>query len=388
MQTFARELKPGHWGLSDESATRNVALTARLAGPSGHGSCAHRGGEDQRSRRADPHKHEKAEHSGLGPIETVVRLSYLTEARRTPPYLWTKGAELAAFVVLVSLLLGCGTTNAPSSGTTSRAGFREAVNLGSSINSQDFDGGPSISADGLSLYFVTDRDVVGGGDIWVAVRHSTSEPFGPPTSLGAAVNSSEDEGSPSISADGLELFFDRAPEGRIYVATRSSITAAFGKPQVVNLGRTGCCDGFPDVSADGRELYFCSDRAGGMGGDDIWVTSRPAAGSAFGAAVNLGPTVNAASNDCEASISRDGTTLFFASDRKGGRGGYDIWLSVRGSRSRPFGEPVNAGPQVNSGFSDERPDVTSDGTILYFMSDRRDGLGSFDLWRARRASAA
>jgi len=256
------------------------------------------------------------------------------------------------------------------------------------MNSQDFDGGPSISADGLSLYFVTDRDVVGGGDIWVAVRQSTAEPFGPPASLGAAINSSEDEGAPSISADGLELFFDRAPAGRIYVATRPSITAAFGRPQPVDLGRAGCCDGFPDVSADGRDLYFCSDRPGGLGGDDVWVASRQAAGSPFRAPVNLGPTVNGAANDCEPNISSDGNTLFLASDRKGGSGGYDIWLSTRGSRSKPFGEPANAGRAVNSGFSDERPDIAADGATLYLMSDRRDGLGSFDLWRASRGSAA
>ncbi len=168
------------------------------------------------------------------------------------------GADLAALVVLACLLLGCGTTNVSPSNRPSPAAFRSPVDLGSPVNSQDFDGGPSISADGLSLYFITDRDVVGGGDVWVAIRSSTSEPLGPPESLGAPVNSSEDEGSPSISADGLELFFDRAPDGRIYVATRPSVIATFGGPQVVDLGRTGCCDGFPAVSADGRELYFCS----------------------------------------------------------------------------------------------------------------------------------
>ncbi len=298
------------------------------------------------------------------------------------------GADLAALVVLACLLLGCGTTNVSPSNRPSPAAFRSPVDLGSPVNSQDFDGGPSISADGLSLYFITDRDVVGGGDVWVAIRSSTSEPLGPPESLGAPVNSSEDEGSPSISADGLELFFDRAPDGRIYVATRPSVIATFGRPQVVDLGRTGCCDGFPAVSADGRELYFCSDRPGGFGGDDVWVASRPAAGLPFGAPVNLGPTVNSGSNDCEPGISSDGKTLFFASDRKGGRGGYDIWLSIRGSRSQPFGQPVNAGSQVNTGFSDERPDIASDGATLFFMSDRHDGLGSFDLWRASRGSAA
>src|SRR5438094_9899677 len=102
----------------------------------------------------------------------------------------------------------------------------------------------------------------------MASRTSTAQPFGKPVNLGTTVNASADEGAPSISADGLELFFDRAPDGHIFVAKRSTTTEPFGPPALVDLGNDGCCDGFPDISSDGLELYFCSSRAGRYGGRD------------------------------------------------------------------------------------------------------------------------
>src|SRR6266571_5686389 len=84
------------------------------------------------------------------------------------------------------------------------------VNLGRVVNGPGFDGGPSLSADGRALYFISDRpgSRQGGGDIWVARRRSASAPFAPPQRLGAAVNSQANEGSPSISGDGLLLYFE------------------------------------------------------------------------------------------------------------------------------------------------------------------------------------
>ena len=293
-----------------------------------------------------------------------------------------------AFSGAVCLLVGCGTGHAGLPNASSTATFRDAVNLGPPINSQDFDGGPSLSADGLTLYFVTDRDIVTGGDIWTATRRSAAEPFGQPRNLGSPVNSAADEGSPAISADGLDLFYDRAPDGRIFEARRSIATAPFGKPVIVDLVCSGCRDGFPAVSSDALQLYFCSDRAGGYGGDDVWMATRASTSSPFEPPVNVGPAVNSAANDCEPTISTDGRELFFGSDRKGGSGGDDIWVSSRSSPAQPFRKTVNAGREVNSGFSDQRPYLSPDGATLLFMSDRPGGLGSFDLWQVSRTASS
>jgi Tol biopolymer transport system component len=267
--------------------------------------------------------------------------------------------------------------------------FLGPTNLGPVLNSEGFDGGPSISADGLSLYFVSDRTGgSGGGDILVATRPSTSLPFTKPQNLGSAVNSAANEGAPSISADGLELFFDRAPDGHIFVATRSSVSEPFGKPTSLNLATTQCCDGFPAISGDGLELYFCSNRPGGSGGDDIWVAKRASRSQPFGRPSNLGTATNGSVGDCEPSISKDGLVLFFASDRLGGSGGLDIWVATRASRSESFRRPTNLGPRFNSYFPDERPAISADGLTLYLMSNRPGGSGFFDLWQASRAAGS
>lgn len=292
-----------------------------------------------------------------------------------------------AFMALVAIvpIFGCAGGTAMPSAAPVPPTFGQPENLRPTINSSDFDGGPSVSADELSLYFISDRPPSAGGDIWMAARASASEPFANSQRLGPEVNSPSSEGAPSISADGLELFFDRAPEGHIFVSTRASTSVSFRTAMPLSLGNAVCCDGFPAISADGLELYFCSNRDGGSGGDDIWGAVRPTRSQPFGPPMNLGPIVNSGAGDCEHSISQDGLELFFASDRSGGSGGLDIWVTTRANRSESFRKPTNLGPRFNTLFSDERPAISADGMTLYFISNRPGGSGFFDLWEARRA---
>ncbi|HEY3196199.1 MAG TPA: hypothetical protein VGK42_13270 [Candidatus Dormibacteraeota bacterium] len=258
-------------------------------------------------------------------------------------------------------------------------------NLGIAINSDGFDGGPSISADALTIYFISDRaGGSGGGDIWSATRPTTADAFANPKNLGPVVNSARNEGAPDISTDGLELFFDR-DDGLIWRSSRPSLSDSFGNPALVELQhdpQTG--DAHPSISADGLDLYFCTARPGGSGGDDIWVAPREGPSKSFGPPRNLGPSVNSPADDCEPGPSSDGRLLFFASDRLGGSGRLDIWVSTRASRSDPYGGATNLGPALNSFYMDETPEVSADGTTLYFMSNRPGGSGFFDIWQAHR----
>lgn len=106
--------------------------------------------------------------------------------------------------------------------------------------------------------------------------------------------------------------------------------------------------------------------------------------SDWSAPVNLGAVVNSAANDIEVSISRDGLSLYFASNRPGGGGGFDIWVSQRASLSDPWGPPQNLGPTINTAAREQAPSLTLDGHRLYFFSDRPGGLGGTDLYVARR----
>jgi Tol biopolymer transport system component len=269
--------------------------------------------------------------------------------------------------------------------------FGPPENLGSVVNSPAFDGGPSISADGLTLYFTSERPGgLGGGDLWVTRRASTSEAFGPPENLGAGVNSSANEYAPSLSSDGLTLYFDSdrpggPGKGDVWVATRSGAGEAFGSPRSLDAPvNSEAADGLPSISGDGLALYFCTRRSGGHGGMDLWVARRSSSSEPFRQAESLGDVVNGPSDDWGPGISSDELDLFFMSDREGGRGSQDLWVASRGSRSAPFGPPRNLGPIVNGPALDARPDVSADGAMLFFMSNRDGGSGQIDLWLSRR----
>ncbi len=109
----------------------------------------------------------------------------------------------------------------------------EPVNLGPTVNGPANDKGPCISADELSLYFDSDRPGgYGGHNLWVTTRESKTAPWGKPVNLGPTVNSSAHEGSPSISGDGLSLYFDvqAGDFGAIWVTRRKSISDPWSTP--------------------------------------------------------------------------------------------------------------------------------------------------------------
>ncbi|MGB2865299.1 MAG: LamG-like jellyroll fold domain-containing protein [Sedimentisphaerales bacterium] len=203
-----------------------------------------------------------------------------------------------------------------------------AVNLGPPVNTSASDGTPSISADGLELYFA---DVGpsgspyrpgghGGGDIWVAKRKSKDENWSNPVNLGPTINSSSMETYPNISADGLSLYFSSS--GDIFVTTRARKDDDWGTP--VNVGappNTSSWEGFPNISPDGRVLFFYSNRSGGYGGMDLYVTMRPTVFDSWGQAVNFGPKINTPYYDISPSLSADGCTLHFAHNNVNGWGG-------------------------------------------------------------------
>jgi Tol biopolymer transport system component len=258
--------------------------------------------------------------------------------------------------------------------------FGVPMNLGSDINSPGFDGGPTSSFDGLRLYFVSDRPGSQGGDIWVTERPAVDAPFAMPENLGPGVNGPANEGAPSLSGDELVIVFDR-DDGGIWTATRAAIDSAFGTAERLGESVNAPFAGFPALSADGLTLYFASERPGGHGGMDLWLATRGGAVEPFGDAENLGPSINGPTNDAMATISADALTITFASTREGGIGDWDLWMANRPNVEAAFGSVANLGPDVNTEGFEGRPHLTSDGSVLFFMSDRPGGQGAVDLWQ-------
>lgn len=100
--------------------------------------------------------------------------------------------------------------------------------------------------------------------------------------------------------------------------------------------------------------------------------------------VNLGPIVNSSSNDRHPAISKNGLSLYFTSDRPGGFGGLDIWVSHRATLDDPWGPPQNVGPNINTSGDENAPNLSVDGHSLYFGSTRPGGFGRADIWVSRR----
>jgi len=166
----------------------------------------------------------------------------------------------------------------------------------------------------------------------------------------------------------------------LWVTNRTTKEANWGTP--VNLGSTVNssaheCD--PSISADGLSLYFDSDRPGGKGSVDLWVATRASVSNSWGTPVHLEATVNSPAVDAFPSISADGLLLFFMSDRTGD---YDLWVTKRPTTADPWNTPINLGPGVNSSSVDACPTISHDASTLYFMSMRPGGIGGLrDLWR-------
>lgn len=286
-------------------------------------------------------------------------------------------------LIALLVLLACFGRNAFADFT-----FSEPTNLGSSVNTSSRDGLACTSADGLSLFFASQRSGgYGSWDLYIATRATIEDPWEEPVNLGPTVNSSSWELGPDILDDSLTLFLQsNRPEGQgsqdLWVTTRSSITDPWAAP--VNLGSLVNSSGDevgPSSSPDGSTLFFSSNRPGGYGGDDLYIATRPTPSDAWDTVENLGSTVNTVSTDRAPSISSDGRMLFFHSNRSGGHGSYDLYVTMRSNVTNSWNPPKNLGSTVNSSVEDVGPSISDDGKTLFFMSTRSGGFGNFDAWQ-------
>jgi Tol biopolymer transport system component len=232
---------------------------------------------------------------------------------------------------------------------------------------------------GLELYFVSDRPGGEGTyDIWVSTRASKEDDWGAPSNL-AAINTPDWQTSPCISADGLELYFN---DWGLWVVRRATVSDPWGEPEndsLININTSGV-DSSPCLSSDGLSLFLFS-----WDETQLYVSTRPTRDDPWPEPVNLGPTVNGVNNtweDRDPAISTDGLVLFFSSNREGGYGSRDLWMTRRSTIDGPWSEPVNLGPTINIERSEYAPEISADGRSLLFCARRDGGHGDFDIWQA------
>jgi hypothetical protein len=272
-------------------------------------------------------------------------------------------------------------------GAWSPAQSLESLGGSSEVNTASLDGCPIQSPDGLDLYMATNRPGgLGGIDIWVASRSSTSQGFGAPANLGAPINSSADDFCPT-PVPGKGLFFVSSRAGGcgtgadIYLARNNP---AHGWTDPVHLGcvvNSAAGEASPSYfEEDGQGvLYFSSNR---IGISNIYRSLELADGS-FGTPAPVAE-LNTGSEDARPNLRRDGLEIVFDSTRPGGLGGPDIYAASRASVGDAWSAPINLGPDINSGAADTRGSLSADGRTLLFGSGREGGEGSSDIYFSTR----
>jgi len=220
------------------------------------------------------------------------------------------------------------------------------VNLGVPINSDAIDAAPTMSEDGRLLFFYSARAGGSGlGDVYVSHRVSTGadgDVWGPPVNLGPDVNTAANEqGSAYVHEPGEPnafVYFNRLTAGGsidIYRIAVSNDGEALGPAVLIpELSDPTAFDQKVGVSTDGHELLLSSMRAGGFGNLDIWRFTRQSAQDPWSNATHVDAPINTPDLDSQPVLSRDGRTLIFTSNRTGGFGQQDLWMSTR----RPGGQ--------------------------------------------------
>lgn len=207
-------------------------------------------------------------------------------------------------------------------------------------------------------------------------------PFGAPEPI-PALSSPASEQEPTISGDKLVLVFRRgdALMGDLHVSTRSTATEPWGAPVPIAEINTTDDEITPGLSADALTLWFSSNRAGGVGGNDIWVTTRVDRASPWSSPVNV-TELNTSGSDRNPAVTEDGLTMILTRTVAGQS---DLYAASRSSPSGAWSVPAQL-TELSSTVNDGGGGLI--GLEIVFYSNRPGATGQNDLWRATRSSAA
>jgi hypothetical protein len=202
--------------------------------------------------------------------------------------------------------------------------------------------------------------------------------------IGETVNTKDgDEEIVGVCADGNTLIFsfdNKEGKGDVFVGPKMDNQIL--KPFKVNpnINSSNFEESSASISPDGKTLYFASNRAGGLGGFDIYRTRILPSGE-WGEAYNLGPDVNTAYDEDFPNISIDGYTLYYSSKGHNSMGGYDIFKSEILPDTLNFGPAKNVGYPINTPFDDKNLCISGRGRYGYMAALRKEGLGDLDVYR-------
>ena len=198
--------------------------------------------------------------------------------------------------------------------------------------------------------------------------------------LGPGVNSADNEYWPGMTVDGETLIYTRLVDGQedFYVSSRSVDSWINARPLPGSIN-TSNNEGYTSISADGRFIFFSVCNQDGFGSCDIFYSFLK--GNAWSRRMNMGERINTPQWDAQPAISADGKMLIFSSARPGGYGGKDLWVSYW--KNNNWTQPENLGKTVNTNADEQAPYLHYDGKTLYFSSSGHTGYGQSDIFRSQ-----
>ncbi|WKN41939.1 OmpA family protein [Tunicatimonas pelagia] len=253
------------------------------------------------------------------------------------------------------------------------------------LNSDNQDYAPLITSDGKSLIFTSRREGSTGGkkayddnyyeDIYIVRRNKGDWLI--PEKISTNINTHYHECGAAISPDGKTLFiYVDEGDGDIYFSTYQNKEWSVPLPvsQYVNSPYRELS---VSVNQAGDELYFSSNRPGGFGGFDLYVSRKDRRGE-WGPPENLGPKINTEADEDAPFIHPSGKSLFFSSKGHMGMGGYDIFQSRK--YQGKWSTPINMGYPINTAQDDIYFVTSADNALGYYATAREDGMGGNDLY--------
>lgn len=254
-------------------------------------------------------------------------------------------------------------------------------NLGDSVNTKQSEYYPSVTVTDSLLVFTRLMDQVREDFIESAI---TKKGFGTWKKIAGDINEEPKKGAITVSQDGEWLLFTGQLMDQTYKSFDIYISyqtpQGWSEPQ--NMGpniNTDFWETGPSLSPDKNVLYFSSNRPGGYGGADLYMSVRQPNGK-WAPAVNMGPRINTAGDEMAPFIHADNQTLYFTSNGLPGYGNQDLFV-VRKNEKGEWGDPENLGYPINTIENEGSLAVSSDGLTAYYASDRSDSRGGLDLYK-------
>ena len=258
------------------------------------------------------------------------------------------------------------------------------TNLGDKINNSNDNFNPVLSRDGNTLIFTTLTEITQYGeqgfveDIYITKKGADN--WAAPKKLTSRINSDGYLSTVGISTNGDELLFfrDDFGNGNLYYSKKEGKT---GWTEVKKLSKkinTKSWESHACFSPDGNTIYFVSDKQDGIGGRDIYKSTKNKKGK-WGEAINLGKTINTPYHEDTPFLLDDGKTMYFSSEGHYSMGGYDIFYSKM-SDNGEWSEPVNIGYPINTTDDDFFYMPYDDGKHAYFSLIDENGFGGKDIY--------